>query len=363
MRSPDYSGGGLLNLAAELEGRLTGDAPHPGLTADLAAAIPHADSYVLALFDGLGDHQLDHPAAASLRRDRVGALDSGFPSTTTVSMATLATGRSPAEHGLLAYQLWLPEVDEVVNTIQWTTLWGSQIEHDTGGFLPDPNLWERLRSAGCEPITLQPWGFEHSPMSRMLYRGARFERWASEDEAVEAALALAVEPGRLIFLYAPHVDFAAHVGGQRDEAYHEAVSIVDRMWDRLGAGMPASAVAVGTADHGHLDIDLDQQVRLPKADHEGRIIYGDARAMFVRGDGASLAERLPATWVPRAEMEHWWGPGERHPGFEARAPDGVLLADDGYAVLHRHADDRLIGQHGALNEEELRVPVLVARSK
>ena len=360
MRAPDYSGGGLLNLVAEVERRLIGDAPHPGLVDDLGAAVPEARSYVFVLFDGLGDHQLDHPAAGNLRAHRAGALDAPFPTTTTVSMATIATGRSPAEHGLLAYQLWLPEVDTVVNTIKWTTVWGSPLDYDTDSFLPEPNLPERLRAAGCEAITLQPWGFDDSPMTRMLYRGARFEPWGSEEEAVEAAVTLAAEPRRLVFLYVPHVDFAAHVGGQEDEAYDEAMLIVDALWERLARSLPPGAVALATADHGHIDIPMDRQVRLTIEDHQDRILYGDVRALFVRGEGASLAERYPATWVPRQQMEHWWGPGERHPAFEERAPDGVLLAADGHALLHRHADDRLVGQHGAVTEEELRVPLLVA---
>jgi hypothetical protein len=360
MRSPDYSGGNLLDLVNEIERRMTGSAPGTGLSPDLAASVPDARSYVLVLFDGLGDHQLDHPSAGTLRDHRVGALDSPFPATTTVSLATIATGRSPAEHGLLGYQLWMPDLDTVINTIQWSTLWGERVEYDTGGFLPSPNLWERLRAAGVEPITLQPWNFDGSPMTRLLYRGARFEPWRSEDEAADAAVSLAAEPGRLVFLYIPHVDFAAHVGGQSDDGYHEAMRIVDRLWERLARRMSPGAVLIGTADHGHVDILLERQVRLTTADQNDRILYGDTRAMFVRGDGASLADRLPATWVPRSAMEDWWGPGTHHPDFDARAPDGVLIADEGYALLHRHSDDGLIGQHGAPTDAELRIPLLVA---
>ncbi len=89
---PDYAGGALVNLVAELERRLTGSALHPGLHPQLAAAIPAAQSYVLILFDGLGNGQLAHAAAAPLAAARVGVLDAGWPTTTTVSMATVATG-------------------------------------------------------------------------------------------------------------------------------------------------------------------------------------------------------------------------------------------------------------------------------
>lgn len=362
MRIPDYGGGSLVNLVAELERRLTGSALHPGLHPHLASTIPEARSYVLVLFDGLGDHQLSHPAAAPLLADRAGTIDSGWPTTTTVSMATVATGMTPAEHGLLGYQMRVPETGHVVNTIKWTTQWGESIDHELWGFLPMPNLWERLASHGIEPITLQPWNFDDSPMSRMLYRGCRFEPWGDEDEAAEIAADLAKEPGRLIFFYIPHVDFAAHVEGQDGDDYAEAMGIVARMWERMVRRLPGHAVAVGTADHGHVDIAEGHRIEIPKASHEDREFGGDPRAPFVYGGVESLASELGVDWLPLSEMEQWWGPGNKHASFGGRAPDGVLLPEPGSVVFHRYADDRLVGHHGGMTAEEVQIPLLVGRS-
>jgi len=362
MRPPDYTGGGLVNVVAELERRLSGTAPSPGLRDDLAALIPSASSYVLVLFDGLGDHQLGHPNAGPMLASRRATVDASFPTTTTVSLATLATGLPPAGHGLLGYQLWLPETGHVMATIKWTTLWGEAIEYDHDNFLPE-TTWERLVAAGAEPIALQPANFEDSTLTRVLYRGARFEGYHDMADAAAAAASLAEPAGRLVVLYLPQVDFAAHVAGQQSETYSEAMAVVAEVWERLGQQLPRDAVAVGIADHGHIDVPIQRRTFIPKADHEHLTFAGDARVVFVHGDGAALAERLPATWIPRDEMEHWWGPGPRHPEFEARAPDGVLVVDPGHAVLHRFSDDRLVGQHGGLTPEELEVPLLVADSR
>ena len=357
---PDYTGGSLVNLVAELERRMIGSAPSPGLHPHLAQAIPDAESYVLVLFDGLGDHQLAHPAAGPLRAARSTAIDAGWPTTTTVSMATIATGLTPAQHGLVGYQMLVPEAGLVVNTIKWITQWGEPVEHPLDDFLPAPNLWERLVDAGREPVTLQPWNFDDSPMSRMLYRGCRFEPWSDEDEAARAAAQLAEPEGRLVFFYIPHVDFAAHVGGQQSDDYGEAMSIVSAMWERLVMNLPDHAVAVGTADHGHVDVPEERQIPIPRPLHDDRDFGGDPRAPFVYGEVETVADAVGVDWMLRAEMEHWWGPGERHPHFEARAPDGVLLPPAETVVLHKHADERLIGQHGGLTDEERVVPLLVS---
>ena len=357
---PDYSGGSLVNLVAELETRLAGSSLAPPLHPDLATLIPSGRTYILFLFDGLGAQQLEHPAAAPLTRSLRSTIDAPFPATTTVSLATIATGLPPSRHGLLGYQLWMPELDRVVNTIKWTTLWGEPVDYDTTGFLPTPNLWERLVAAGMEPITVQPGNFMGTSLSRLLYRGCRYEPAFTVDETIDATLQLAAEPGRLILTYLPHVDFAAHVYGQDAVEYARAVATVTDAWRQVADHLPDGATMVGTADHGHVDFPKQRQIRIPKAAHTDRVFYGDGRVMFVKGEGASLAEDLPATWIPLHQMIDWWGPPPRHPSFDDRVPDGVLVADDDTLLLHRHSDDRMIGNHGALTDAERLIPLLVA---
>jgi hypothetical protein len=356
---PDYSGGSLVNLIAEIEHRLTGSAPAPRLHAALGNLIPDAPSYIVVLFDGLGAGQLNHPRAATMAGDLSATIDAPFPTTTTVSLATIASGTPPAQHGIIGYQLWMPEVEAVANTIKWTTLWGEPLEIDTGRLLPSPNLWERLGAAGKEAITVQPHGFAGSPLSRLLYRGCRFEGVATTAELVSATRQLAAEPGRLVFAYVPHVDFAAHVYGQHDPRYADAVATADDVWSRLAATLPPGAVMIGTADHGHVDFPKDRQIKISNAAHRNRVFYGDGRAMYVRGEGTSLASELPATWLDVEEIRSWWGPGPDHPALSSRAPDGVLLADDGVLLLHKHSDDRMVGNHGGLTDAERRIPLLV----
>lgn len=360
VRAPDYTGGGLLNLCAELELRLGSPPPAVPLNADVAARIPDGATYVILLFDGLGASQLSHPAAADLATWRAGMLDAPFPTTTTVSLATVATGRPPAQHGLLGYQLWLSEADHVVNTIKWSTLWGEPLDIDTDQFLPEDNTWERLREAGREPITVQPGHFAGSRLSRALYRGCRYEPVFTVEEVVTATVDLAAEPGRLIFTYVPHVDFAAHVHGQASPEYAEALRLATAIWEQTVHRLPPGAVLVGTADHGHVDFSADQQARVPKTEEEDHTFYGDSRAMFVKGAESPAFASLPATWIPQADMVEWWGPGPPHRSFADRAPDAVLLADEDAILLHSHSDKRLIGHHGGLTDAERQVPLLVA---
>lgn len=360
MRPPDYSGGGLVNLVAEIEHRLGGDPPSPRLRPGLREAIPDAENYLLVLFDGLGSHQLNHPGAVSLSSARRADIEVGFPTTTTVSMATIATGLPPSQHGLLGYQLNLGG-SMPMNTIWWTDLHGRPYDGDLASFLPGPNLWERLGRVGVECISLQPRGFEGTALTDVLYRGARFEGWDHPDDAVTAALQLCQPPRRLVLLYLPYVDFAAHVDGQGSTTYDEAMRVVDAIWSRLEARLPEHVGMIGTADHGHLDIPPHRRLGADDSDQNDLVIYGDPRAAFVDGaDAAQLAARIGAQHYPAAEVADWWGPEPRHPAFDQRLPGQLLMPPDGHIVVGNYTNDRLVGYHGGLQIEERTVPLLVA---
>ena len=359
LRIPNQTGRGLVNLVAEVEHRFTGSAPSPGLDPDLAAVVPEASTVVLALFDGLGAHQLDHPAARDFRAAEAGPLDAPFPTTTTVSLATLATGVAPSRHGLLAYGLSVPELGTILNTIHMRTVWGGDVEVDYERFLPVESIWARLAGAGIEPVTVQPGNFGSSALTRVLYQNTRFEGYYSVQEAISVTLDVAAHPGRLVFLYVPFVDIAAHMHGQASREYAEAIELAAAIWTRLALTLPPSVALIGTADHGHVDVTPTQRVRLTESQERGLLIAGDARALFVTGDPSPILERVPGRWAPVADAEPLWGPDPVDRRFRDRLPDGIVFPDEGWAVFARYMNDRLVGYHGGLSAEEIEIPLLV----
>jgi len=355
---PDWSGATLGNLAAELELRLTGASLLPGLHAPLAGTVPDADGYVLFLVDGLGSAQLTHPAAHSLRRSRAGNLDAPFPATTTVSLATLATAMAPAQHGLVAYLMHLPE-HGLVNTIKWIRPGpGQPVPIGADTFLPRPNLWERLATVGIEAVVVQPGHFEGSPLTRVLYRGCRFEPYWTLDDLPRAVMQLA-RPGRLVVAYFPSVDFHAHVTGQQSGEYHGAVAAAGSIWEQLKSGVDSAVGVVATGDHGHIDIAPARKFRMSS---KGLTVFGDPRALLLRGDGDKIRRRLAhirGELVSIGTARVWWGPGPDHAQLDDRLPDWVFLPEAGSVAIPGFMDDRMVGYHGGLDPAEAKVPLIV----
>ena len=356
MRLPDYTGGTIANLAAELEHRLSGSGPSVPLSPEVAASIPEGATYVIVLFDGLGDHQLAHPAAGSLRAARARSIDAVFPTTTSVNLAAFVTASMPARHGLVGHQVLLRGA--VINTLKWTKVGGEPITLEVDKVLPAPNLWERLSDRGVEVVTVQPGSFETSPLSRVLYRGCRLEPVWSYQEIVDATVQLAAGRHRLVFTYLPDVDVAAHLSGLESSRYADAIQIADTVWSSIAARLPSHAVLIGTADHGV----IDGLTKIPLQRPPEVTYSGDPRGVAVRGLSDTvemLATNLPATWMPIDEIREWWGPGPSHPELEQRLPDGLLVPDRDVVLLPSSMDSRMIGYHGGLDEREIEVPLLI----
>ncbi len=353
--SPSYDGSGLVNLVAEIEFRLTGSAPSPRLhDPDL---VPEADTYVLLLFDGLGVAQLGHPAAATFRSAMRAIIDAPFPTTTSVSLATVATGTAPSRHGLVAHLAWMEEAGRVVNTLKWVDLAGDPVEYPYPELLPRPNLWERLRGAGVEPITVQPGGFTGSPLSQAVYRGARFEGVWETSEMAQATLQLA-KPGRLLFTYFPQVDFAGHVFGLESGEFAEAIAEAARLWDGIANHLPARVALVGTADHGLAAFPDHNKHLVRSPAYSGLRFAGDTRGVQMWGDRKVMEDLAAETGGDLADPATLVGP-EPGPAARSRLGEQVLLPPDHLAVIPKGFDKRLACYHGGLSRAEVEIPLLV----
>ena len=251
---PSYDGANLVNLAAELEIRLTGRSPTRGLCPELAGLIPHTWNYLLLIIDGLGDQQLTHPAAATLRPYRRAALTAPFPTTTSVGLSSVATALAPMQHGVIGYTQWMPTLRTVVNMLEWVDMaTGQPIDCDPASFHPSPNLAERLNAAGVRTVIFQPTELLETPLSNMLCREAERHGYSSPFD-IRPPVLFGAGNRTLAVVYTTPVDTAAHAYGQRSQAYSTALSQTAQVWEHIRRSLPRDTTLIGSADHGHCDI-------------------------------------------------------------------------------------------------------------
>ena len=325
------------------------------------------------LVDGLGDLLLRERAghAPFLRSQlaRVGTISAGFPTTTATSMGSLGTGLPPGAHGLVGYEVLVPERDELLNELSWEPP-------------VDPRRWQRettvlqqVAAAGVEVVRIGPGFFDGSGLTEAALRGGRFVAATSLDERVDAALvALRSAPRALVYVYWGDVDKVGHVEGCGSWQWGEELAKVDLAIRRLVAGLPRDATLHVTADHGMVDVPHHQRLDVahePDLAAGVRHVGGEPRCPQLYCE-AGQVEAVLGAWADRlagrAEVvtrEHavaagWFGPVAAH--VSARIGDVIVVCGPGAAVVDsRRARPQvlqLLGLHGALTPEEALVPLL-----
>src|ERR1700682_1202683 len=80
----------------------------------------------LLLIDGLGwdlvhDNARHAPFLAGLASGDLGrSISAGFPASTAVSIASIGTGKTPGEHGIVGYTMGIPGYDRAMNNLRWS---------------------------------------------------------------------------------------------------------------------------------------------------------------------------------------------------------------------------------------------------
>lgn len=209
-----------------------------------------------------------------------------------------------------------------------------------------------------EPITVQPGDFSSTPLSRVLYRGARFEGIWDYPDLIDATVQLASEPGRFIFTYVPNVDVAGHVFGLDSVEFSEAIKLAAGVWDALRNRLPPQVTLIGTADHGLINFSETQKQLVREPEFDELRMGGDTRGVQLWGD-ADIAESLRSlTGGTLADPTTLVGP-DASPITLERLGSHVVLAAPDQVILPRGFDKRLKAYHGGLDRREVEIPLLI----
>ncbi|MEA2635275.1 MAG: hypothetical protein QOH92_2042 [Chloroflexota bacterium] len=339
----------------------------------------------LLLVDGLGWELLrqNGEAAPFLNSIAREPLTAGFPATTAASLASLATGLPPGEHGLVGYTMALPGYDRAFNTLTWS-LYGLGPRVDLRAavvpeaFQPVPTLPERAAAAGVPIHYLGPAFHMHSGLSRAIGRGQWFHPAESLEAIQEAAVRRLDARPALVYGYHARLDAAGHVEGVASQAWRDELVATDHAVRTLAEQLPGDTVLVVTGDHGMVDMRPNE--RLDLADHPDlnagvTLLAGEARARYLRtvpgaaGDvvdawRSSVGDRMWVWTRDEAIATGIFGPRVTDQARE-RIGDVVAAAYGRVGIVQRDVDPaqaRLNGHHGSLTPAEQLVPLLLYRS-
>lgn len=395
---PDYKEFCFANVSDTVLSVLDADARRPLPGSVFEGVETDVDNVVVVLLDGFGFEawqrfQADHRFLSEITdRGTVTPLTSIYPSETAAAITTMHTGRQPAEHGLLGWFQYVPELDTTLQTLPFATLDDEPATEAFGDdadprlLLDAPTVYQRAADDGIASRLVAPAAFEDAPYDSVVKRGSETAPYGTVAEMalrIRQCLTAATEPA-YVNAYVPTLDAAGHEYGNESPEYRANLGMVldclrRELVENLDAGTAARTLLVVTADHGQVDTDPARNVDLGSLGIEAHLqrdgdgdpipaLGGPRNLQFHVRDGQvealrdALESGADLQTFAREEYREVGLFGDREPSarFEERAPDLVAVPRD-LTVWYDDGHLEMVGMHGGLNPSEMLVPFAAVR--
>ncbi|HEX4721736.1 MAG TPA: nucleotide pyrophosphatase/phosphodiesterase family protein [Pseudonocardiaceae bacterium] len=356
----------------------------PGFDNRLDVGETHA--VCLLLIDALGwelltDHAADAPFLAELAA-RGRPITAGFPATTAASVATLGTGRSVGEHGIVGISFEVPG-HPLLHALSWRNH-GSGRKTDLRDEIvpeqaqPQPTALER--AVGVTATVTAPPVQHGSGLTRAVLRGGRFRTaYALGDLIANVGEALSATSPAFCYAYHGDLDAIGHVYGPGSPAWRYQLRQIDHLAAGIAEVIPPGGLLAVVADHGMVRLAPDEVVdadTTPALREGVRGIAGDIRARHVYAEqGAAddvlaawrdvLGERADVVSRDDAIAGGWFGPRVADL-VRPRIGDVVTASRGGGGVLctrQEPLESKMTGHHASYSTAEQLVPFLTMRNE
>ena len=339
---------------------------------DDAVGIGPARHVVTCLVDGLGANLLArHAELAPRLASMTGApISAVFPTTTPVGLGSFGTGLMPGVHGLVGASFLLPESDQMLSPLQWG---GDPVPV---AVQPEPTVFEAVARSGVTMTTVSPEAYRESGLTRAVLRGGSYRGADTLDARLEQVGAILRSESRsFTYVYWAELDRTGHEFGVDSDEWRAALVRVDALVDGLAGTLPPGSALLVTADHGMVDCARSERIQV---DDRAALMAGveriggepRARHIYTRlGAAADVADAWQSEVgdvvrvMSRADVVASGLLGDVDAALADRIGDVMAVATGG-AMLATRGDalvSSLIGQHGALTDDEVLIPALLHR--
>lgn len=352
---PEYDGACISNVVRGLRGRAEW----------IPSVVRDASAIVLLVLDGLGWNVIESRRSSlpTLGSIEGRAITSVLPSTTPTALTSISTGLPPAQHGVMAYRVWIGS--GVLNVIRWAM--------HGGGKGPDPLEFQPREAFGGEPVPVVTRAqFAGTGFTQILYRGSTLHGYFSTSGIAAHCKRLVDAGERLVYAYYDGPDLVAHMHGMTDDFFARELAFCDALVADLASMLPASCAVVVTADHGH--IEFSERIELGEIGSMVAVHAGESRFRYLHAKQGASSDLFEAcrdaysshSWVFTREQlidEGLFGPVPPSPEVRRRIGDVVLAAREsvGYVDPDNPGESKLLSGHGSLAPDEMLVPLLAMR--
>jgi hypothetical protein len=360
----------LASLAGAPDVQLTRSA------AAIAKAIGPAEHYIFVLVDGLGMNLLESAPESFIGSHVAMELQPVFPSTTAAALASLATGRWPAEHAAVAWWTHLPEAGLTATIMPFVERYSGRPLQEFG-VTPESVFphGSRLAVYSRDVRSFLPANIASGAFSSFASGGTPIDGYTTFAEGVDMVVRR-IEAARgptYTYLYTPSVDAAEHRSGPGSAEVAAQLAEKDAQVARLAAALDGRARIALSSDHGVMEVPDSGRNILRKGDAllelldvppsgEPRVPFFHVREGWGERFEAAFRERYGDRFalltVDEAERLELFGPGKLSSTARARIGTHIGITAEAAVLVYEPAA-WLRGYHGGLARAEMRVPLAI----
>lgn len=383
---PEYNGKNFINIINSIKHNY---GINDGVTLEnkkIKKVLLNKDKVVFILVDAFGwkfykDIREDSKFFKEIKKYGIEEkITSQFPSTTTVHVTSVVTGKDVSTHGFFEWFTYDSKIDEVFTPFLFDYEGKEEI-------LPNDNLFKELKENGVSSTIVTPSYINNSYYSRELFKDGKVKGYESVEEMFNILLqGLKKDKGKnFYYIYYPEIDSIGHEYGMSSyKAYFEInnfIKALDNFYNNVLDEDVNEGTFILSADHGQMEIKdkIYLNELIPNIeeymikDSKGKSIVpvGYNRDMFLY-----IKEEFE-TYVYQFLKEKLKDKGEIYlvkdlidkgifinpsETFLSRVGNIVIIPYDGYGVWWYEKgkyEISLKGSHGGLTKDEMEIPLLI----
>ena len=385
MPKPNYQEGSIVNLMSSIchacDAAISPYNPHPDIS---VVELNEAKNIIVLLIDGLGlDYLKRYGAESHLANYLKTSMTSVFPTTTSSAVTTFATAMAPMQHAVTGWFMHFKELGCVTAVLPFMPRASMQVFDERririSEILPLNPVYVHLNRLS---YVVNHNRIINSHYSLLTTAGAeRIEYYGLSDFFAQIInLAKMNDAKKYIHAYWADFDALCHVHGVDSDIAHEHFKDLDGEFAELLRFLHGTdSIVVVTADHGLIDCDAQHIVHLDNHPQlvemltlplcgEPRVAYcyvkpGKTAAFetYVQNNLAAYCDLYRSEDLVEA---NYFGLGEPNAKLSDRIGDYTLIMKSNHVIkdcLKGEKPFNQIGVHGGLHEQELMVPLIIAK--
>ncbi len=321
-----------------------------------------------------------------------------FPSTTAAGITTISTGLEPGQHGLPEWVVYMKEIKLIINTLPFTMFVSEkrvdlgELNYNSKVLYKGNTIYARLKDAGVKAFAIIEKDLIGSAYTKLTKKGStQFPFIKPTDGIIKLRELINSEKGpAYIHFYSDNIDKVTHVYGPFTEQSRSEIAAISHAFEqnllrKVDPKAASETLILVTADHGHISVDPNKTVylnddrRLLKylaTDNGNKILpTGSARNVFLHIDKEYLTDAFEyltekfggSAWViysKDAIKMGLFGTSKPRRRLVDRIGDIILIPNSNGLIWYEHVKGKkheLKGVHGGLSEDEMLIPLGMAR--